>query len=57
LHYDGSYRTFGIGALTMVVGTCHPHIEADEKGTPRIGKSRYEVRHLAAEHYHYGWSA
>jgi uncharacterized protein (DUF433 family) len=57
LHYDRSYGTFGIGALAMVVVTCYPHIEADEKGTPRIGKSRYEVLHLAAEHYHYGWSA
>jgi uncharacterized protein (DUF433 family) len=57
LHYDRSYGTFGIGALAMVVVTCYPHIEADEKGTQRIGKSRYEVLQLAAEHYHYGWSA
>jgi uncharacterized protein (DUF433 family) len=41
----------------MVIASSYPHIEADEKGTPRIGKSRYEVLHLAAEHYHYGWSA
>ena len=41
----------------MVVASSYPHIEADEKGTPRIGKTRYEVQHLAAEHYHYGWSA
>src|SRR5437763_17198571 len=41
----------------MVVASSYPHIEADEKGTPRIGKSRYKVIHLAAEHYHYGWSA
>jgi uncharacterized protein (DUF433 family) len=41
----------------MVVASAYPHIEADEKGTPRIGKSRYEVLHLAAEHFHYGWSA
>ena len=41
----------------MVVATPHPHIEFNEKGSPRIGKTRYEVLHLAAEHYHYGWSA
>lgn len=41
----------------MVVASSYPHMEADETGTPRIGKSRYEVLHLAAEHYHYGWSA
>ena len=41
----------------MVVASSYPHIEADEKGTPRIGKTRYDVIHLAAEHYHYGWSA
>jgi uncharacterized protein (DUF433 family) len=41
----------------MVVASSYPHIEADAKGTLRIGKTRYEVLHLAAEHYHYGWSA
>jgi uncharacterized protein (DUF433 family) len=41
----------------MVVASSYPHIETDEKGTPRIGKTRYEVLHLAAEHFHYGWSA
>lgn len=41
----------------MAVASSYPHIEADEAGTPRIGKSRYQVLHLAAEHYHYGWSA
>jgi uncharacterized protein (DUF433 family) len=41
----------------MVVASSYPHIETDEKGTPRIGKSRYDVLHLAAEHFHYGWSA
>ena len=41
----------------MVIASSYPHIEADAKGTPRIGKTRYEVLHLAAEHYHYGWSA
>src|SRR5437016_13954606 len=41
----------------MVVALSYPHIEADEKGIPRIGKTRYQVLHLAAEHYCCGWSA
>jgi uncharacterized protein (DUF433 family) len=41
----------------MVLATSHPHIEFDEKGSPRIGKTRYQVLYLAAEHYHHGWSA
>ena len=41
----------------MVVASAYPHIEADEKGTPRIGKTRYEVLHLAAEQFHDQWSA
>lgn len=35
----------------------YPHIEADEAGVPRVGRTRYKVSHLAAEHFHYGWSA
>jgi uncharacterized protein (DUF433 family) len=41
----------------MAVASSYPHIEADKNGTLRIGKTRYEVLHLAAEHYHLGWSA
>src|SRR5437764_9212543 len=41
----------------MVIAASYPHIEVDGQGTPRIGKTRYDVLHLAAEHYHYGWSA
>ena len=37
--------------------TPYPHIAIDEKGTAHIGQTRYKVIHLAAEHYHYGWSA
>lgn len=37
--------------------TQYPHISIDADGTPRIEGSRYKVAHLAAEHYHYGWSA
>ena len=35
----------------------YPHISMDEHGVARIGHTRYKVIHLAAEHYHYGWSA
>lgn len=35
----------------------YPHILLDDDGTARIGRTRYKVLHLAAEHYHYGWSA
>ena len=41
----------------MVTSSLYPHIECDENGTPCIAKTRYQVLHLAAEHYHYGWSA
>jgi uncharacterized protein (DUF433 family) len=29
----------------------------DGGGMAYIGQTRYKVLHLAAEHYHYGWSA
>jgi uncharacterized protein (DUF433 family) len=35
----------------------YPHITVDEDGTVRVGQTRYKVLHLAAEHYHHGWSA
>lgn len=41
----------------MSLATQYPHISLDEDGTPRVDGTRYKVRHLAAEHYHYGWSA
>lgn len=41
----------------MSTATAYPHLTIDADGTPRIGRSRYKVIHLAAEHYHYGWSA
>src|SRR5947209_7813039 len=40
----------------MATASLYPHIELDEKGRPCIGKTRYQVLHLAAEHYQYGWS-
>jgi uncharacterized protein (DUF433 family) len=33
------------------------HLRFDERGVPWVGRSRYKVSHLAAEHYAYGWSA
>ena len=41
----------------MSVTTNYPHIQIDDAGTARLGRSRYKVLHLAGEHYHYGWSA
>ena len=41
----------------MHSATNYPHISIDQHGTARIGQTRYKVIHLAAEHYHYGWSA
>ena len=35
----------------------YPHISTSEDGKVRIECTRYKVAHLAAEHYHYGWSA
>jgi uncharacterized protein (DUF433 family) len=35
----------------------YPHLSIDDEGTARIGRTRYKVLHLAAEHYHHGWSA
>src|SRR5215470_18052563 len=43
--------------VVMSSVTTYPHITVDEGGVARIGRSRYKVIHLAAEHYHYGWSA
>ena len=41
----------------MSVATSYPHIQIDDRGTARLGRSRYKVLHLAGEHYHYGWTA
>lgn len=35
----------------------YPHLSIDEEGIAFIGRTRYKVLHLAAEHYHHGWSA
>lgn len=43
--------------FVMSTATVYPHIVVAKDGTARIGDTRYKVEHLAAEHYHYGWSA
>jgi uncharacterized protein (DUF433 family) len=35
----------------------YPHLTLDPDGTPRVAGTRYKVLHLAAEHYHHGWTA
>lgn len=37
--------------------THYRHITIAANGVAHIGKTRYKVKQLAAEHYHYGWSA
>lgn len=41
----------------MTTATQYPHLTIDDNGTVRIGQTRYRVQDLAAEHFHYGWSA
>jgi uncharacterized protein (DUF433 family) len=35
----------------------YPHILIDSSGTAILEQTRYKIIHLAAEHYHHGWSA
>lgn len=35
----------------------YPHLTIDDQGAARIGSTRFKVIHLAAEHYHHGWTA
>jgi uncharacterized protein (DUF433 family) len=41
----------------MTTAIQYPHLTTADDGSIHIGKSRYKVLHLAAEHYHYGWTA
>src|SRR5947208_16879693 len=41
----------------MSSAVSYPHISMDERSVVRLGRTRYKVLHLAAEHYHYGWTA
>ena len=40
----------------MSTAAGYPHLNV-ENGTARVAGTRYTVIHLAAEHYHYGWTA
>jgi uncharacterized protein (DUF433 family) len=41
----------------MSTAVQYPHIALDPSGAARIDQTRYKVQHLAAEHYHHGWTA
>jgi uncharacterized protein (DUF433 family) len=41
----------------MSANTVYPHLTTGQNGQARIGKTRYKVLHLAAEHYQHGWTA
>lgn len=41
----------------MSMETVYPHLTIDPQGDARVGVTRYKVAHLAAEHYHHGWTA
>ncbi len=41
----------------MTTATVDSHVILEADGTARIGTTRYKVSHLAAEHFHYGWTA
>ena len=41
----------------MSIAATYPHLTIDTSGVARIGATRYKVIQLAAEHYHYGWTA
>lgn len=41
----------------MSTAASYPHVVIDPAGVARIDASRYKVEHLAAEHFHHGWSA
>jgi uncharacterized protein (DUF433 family) len=41
----------------MSTNTDYPHLVIDGDGQASVGKTRYRVLHLAAEHYQHGWTA
>ena len=41
----------------MSATSSYPHLSVRADGTIHIGESRYQVIHLAAEHYQHGWTA
>ena len=45
-----------IGIKDMSTAVDYPHLTIDTDGNARLGRSRYKVTHLAAEHFEHGWS-
>ena len=41
----------------MSTNMIYPHLTIGKNGQARIGKTRYKVIQLAAEHYQLGWTA
>ena len=41
----------------MATADTYPHVIIDANGEAMIEGTRYTVKHIAAEHYLYGWSA
>jgi len=41
----------------MSVATTYPHLQSDENNNVCISNTRYKAKHLAAEHFHHGWTA
>jgi uncharacterized protein (DUF433 family) len=41
----------------MATTSQYPHLETDENSNVRISGTRYKAKHLAGEHFQYGWSA
>jgi uncharacterized protein (DUF433 family) len=41
----------------MATADAYPHLVTDANGRVRIGKTRYTIEHLAAEHHFLGWTA
>lgn len=41
----------------MSTAASYPHLTVDDNGCAWIGRTRYKVKHLAAEHYQHWWTA
>ena len=46
-----------VAVYQMSPAVLYPHLTIAEDGSVHIGNTRYKVLHLAAEHYHLGWTA
>ena len=41
----------------MSIAATYPHLQSDENENVLISNTRYKAKHLAAEHFHHGWTA